>query len=222
MALTLRSLIAWAVLPLLVGCGSQGSLSRRHNPLFENQPPPEPTLLTAAVACLESHDVAAGGQRVRRATGFGALAVQSVNRRLARIGDGAPAVSQSFCRELTSPNAADPNDWTQPAMPPILSELLTMSGAGSVIVPVVRSRMKCDRKPGTWRWGEAAYSDESGQVDCHDDEVVFGAFLYNANGVLIWKAFNVYALDGPLDTAAAAEELLVEAPVASALSLVGG
>jgi len=208
------------VLMLSLGLGCAPSLGRL-NPAVDPDTSIAPTLLTATVSCLDSHQVASGGARVRRATAIGPDVVQSLNRRLARIGDGTPPMPQSLCRQLTSPNAADPDDWSHPPMPPTLTRVIEMSGAQSVMVPVVHSTMRCEGKSRSWRWGEPAYSDEGGSVDCHEHQIALGAFVYDRSGRLFWKAYDIHKLSAPLDAAAAADELLRGIPVSDAVPLGG-
>jgi hypothetical protein len=193
----------------LVACGGPSS---HRSPRFSEAP--KKTLFTSAVPCLEAVEVASGGEVVRRATGFGPLAVQRLNTHLARRGAATPAVPTSFCIDFTSDQAADPRDFKNPPAPPVLRELAEMTGADSVLVPVVASTFRCDKT--TWRWGEPAYEHESGRIDCHEDTLVYAAFLYAADGALLWKAVHRYELKEPPELAELAETLLFEAPLGEA------
>lgn len=200
----------------LLGAGSL-ALSACSAPKSHRSPTfsaPPTTLLTSAVACLEAVEVAAGGEIVRRATGFGPQAVQRLNTRLARLGPATPALPSSHCFELMSDQAADPRDWKSPAPPEVLRELAEMTGAASVLVPVVASRFHCDQT--SWRWGEPSYENETGRVDCHEDVLTFAAFLYAADGTLLWKAVHPHALRDPPDLDALADALILEAPLGEA------
>jgi hypothetical protein len=196
----------------LVACSAPASY---RSPTFTTAP--ATTLLMSAVPCLESLDVAAGGEIVRRATGFGPLAVQRVNGRLARKGAASPSLPPSHCLDLTSEQAADPRDFNHPPAPAVIRELAEMSGADSVLVPMVASRFACDAA--SWRWDQPAYENESGRIDCHEHALTFAAFLYGADGALLWKAVHRYEVAHVPDLAEMAETLLREAPLGAAAPL---
>lgn len=200
----------------LAGC--TGHTSHRSPALGATQVP-EPTLLTGTVACLDSAVVAAGGQLVRRATGFGVEAVQRFNNRVARIGDTAPALPNSLCLDLTAERAQSPVDWTAPRAPDILVELAAMSGAQTVFVPVVQSKMTCGSKPGPWLWGKPAYEDDRGDLDCVESTMTFFGYLFDAQGNVVWKAIHEHEIDEVPDAAQFANQLMREAPINEAVPL---
>jgi hypothetical protein len=204
---------------LLAGCGQPTS---HRSPAFQGAPTPKPTLLTGAVPCLDSAVVVAGGQLVRRATGFGKEAVQRVNNRVARIGQTAPALPSSVCRDLTSERAKSSTDWLAPEAPSILVELAQMSGAQTVFVPVVRSEMECGRKTGPWWWGKPAYEDDRGDVDCVETKLTFMGYLFDAQGSVLWKAVHEHEVREVPDSAKLANELMFEAPIRQAVPLSPG
>ncbi len=211
----------WCLLALgapLVGCA--GTSSHR-NPVFAESPPLSPTLLTSAVPCLSQAVVAAGGQLVRRATGFGSEAVIKLDLRVARAGATAPSLPSSHCVELTSAQALDPTDWHNPKPPPILAELAQMSGAAAVFVPIVLSEMTCGTKPGPWRWGRPVYEDDRGDVDCVESKLTFIGFLFDAQGGVLWKGVLEHDVVDVPDAAALADELMVEVPLGTPAPLRG-
>ena len=87
---------------LVVGCTEPTS---HRNPSRFASLPPAKTLLTAALKCGESHEVAAGGMLVKRATDFGAMAVVRLDARIERIGDSAPAIPRRYCAGLVDDGA---------------------------------------------------------------------------------------------------------------------
>jgi hypothetical protein len=208
----LRPRIGWALV-LCAGCGAPEG--HRH-PTFPEGRAPAPTLVMGAAACLEVVEVASGGMRIRRATRWGEEAVRRLDERLGRMGELLPSLPRSRCNELTSEQAARPDDFDHPSPPDGLGELTEAGRARSLLVAVVSSRVSCERGRARWRWGEPAYHDPDGQVDCHESGLDFGAFLYRADGTLLWKSYRRLELEGEPDSTAVAGELLDAAPVTAA------
>ena len=199
-----------------VGCGDTTSY---RSPSFSSNNAPAPTLLTGTVECLDSAVVAAGGQVVKRATGFGKDAVQRLNNRVARFGDTAPALPSNVCLDLTSDRARSSTDWLEPKAPSILIELATMAQAQSVFVPVVHSKITCGTKPGPWRWGKPAYEDDRGDLDCIESQLTFMGYLFDPEGNVIWKSVHEHEIREVPDSARFANELMFEAPITQAVQL---
>jgi len=197
---------------LALGCG--GARPTHRNPTFTAPMAPTPTLVTRTIACLEAPEVASGGMRIRRDAGLGPRAVMRMDEELSRMGPTVIALPKSLCRELTSDQAAHAVDFNNPEPPRLLADLLKVSQAQSLLVPVISTDMHCDRNPRNWRYGEPAYVDESGEVDCYETTVSYVAFLFCPGGELLWKGYHVYDTSNSMDAARAANALLESAPVA--------
>lgn len=201
---------------VLVGCAPP--MTSHRNPAYPDAV--ETTLLLTPTDCFESVEVASGGEHVRRATDFGALASQRYNLRWARIGEVAPGIPQGLCRELTSEQAEHPTTWNAPRMPDVVKDLFAMTDVASVLVPVVSNEIVCAEKgDAPWIWGEAAYEDERGLVDCHESHLTFSAFLYGRDGQLLWKAVHRHTLEGPPDPDELAWLLVQQAPIGEPFTL---
>jgi hypothetical protein len=212
-----------ALIPLLVllAAGCPEPTSHRNPSRFASLPASK-TLLTGAVKCGESHEVAAGGLLVRRATGFSVMAADRVDARVSREGESAPALSRDHCAELLSDNARHPSDWKSPRVPKILKELMHLSGADSALVPVVTSTFRCDRKGAVWPWGEPAYESDKGTTNCHEEELVLIAYLFAQDGIVLWKAVHRYELTEAPDLGKMVGVLIRHAPIGGAAPLRGG
>ncbi len=195
---------------LCTACG--GGVGHR-SPLFTQAKAPAPTLVTATVNCLASRDVAAGGRIVRRAARFGEHTRLRLNERLENKALRALALPRSLCGELTSDHAVYQADWSSPSAPPQLKEMLALSGARSLFVPVVASELSCSGDASQWRWGEPLYEDERGEVDCRETELVLAAYLFGADGALLWKTFERHSISSPPDEMALAHDLVASAPI---------
>ena len=204
----------------LAGCTEPTS---HRNPSRFASLPPARTLLTSTLRCGESHEVAAGGMLVKRATDFSAMAVVRLDARLERIGDSAPAIPRRYCASLVDDGATHPSAWHSPEMPEILRELVHLSGADSVFVPVVITDYRCDRggdEP--WFWGEPAYQSDSGQVDCHERQLSLIGYLFGQDGTVLWKGVHRYDLTEAPDLAKLVEILVRQAPLGAPAPLKGG
>lgn len=185
--------------------------------------PPAKTLLTAALKCGESHEVAAGGMLVKRATDFGAMAVVRLDSRIERIGASAPAIPRRYCAGLVDDSATHPTAWNSPEMPEILRELVHLSGADSALVPVVTADYQCDRGGNEpWRWGEPAYQADGGQVDCYESQLSLMGYLFGEDGTVLWKGVHRYELTEPPDLGKLVEVLVRQAPLGAPAPLKGG
>ena len=151
-----RGAILLGLLTTLTGCASTAG---HRSPFFSQPEAPAPTLVTSAVNCLASRDVAAGGKLVRRAARFGEHTVHRLNEKLEPRAPRVLAMPRSLCAELTSEQAAYPEDWSTPSAPSQLKEMLALSGARSMFVPVVASKLSCTGERHKWRWGEPIYED---------------------------------------------------------------
>ncbi|MEZ4443020.1 MAG: hypothetical protein R3B72_28250 [Polyangiaceae bacterium] len=201
-----------------LGLGCPARPSHRNPSRFAALPPAH-TLLTGAVPCGESHEVAAGGQLVKRATDFRAMTVARFDKRLSRIGAGTPPINRDNCRELTSDSAEHPADWSSPRMPEILRELVQMAAADAVLVPVVSSVYRCDQGRRGWPWGEPAYQSDQGQLDCYEAELTVAAYLFDRDGTVLWKGVHRYDLDEAPDVAEMVDVLVRQAPIGDAAPL---
>lgn len=199
----------------LVGCAAPTS---HRNPAH-----PEPvatTLLLTPTECLASVEVAAGGEHVRRKTDYGSLAAQRFNLRWSRLGEVAPALPKTICREFTGEAARHPVTFDAPEMPDVLADLFAMADVESILVPVVSNEIACaEQDDTTWIWGEPAYEDERGLVDCHESHLTFSAFLFGRDGTVIWKGVHRHALDGPPDPDELAMPLIEQAPLGEPMTL---
>jgi len=208
------------VTSVLGGCNQPASF---RNPSRFTSLPPGRTLLTSALRCGETHEVAAGGMLVERATDFGAMAVVRLDARIERIGDSAPAIPRRYCASLVADDATHPRDWNAPKMPDILHELVHLSGADSVLVPVVTSQYECNRGgKGTWSWGEPAYQSDRGRVDCHESELSLIAYLFAEDGTVLWKGVHRYELTEAPELGKLVDLLVRQAPVGTPAPLKGG
>lgn len=216
--MTSAAVILWA--SALGGCTEPTS---HRNPSRFASLPPAKTLLTAALRCGESHEVAAGGMLVKRATDFGAMAVARLDARIERIGDSAPAIPRRYCAGLVDDGATHPSAWNSPEMPDILRELVHLSGADSVLVPVVTAEYRCDRGGNDpWRWGEPAYESDRGEVDCHERELSLIGYVFGEDGTVLWKGVHRYELTEAPDLAKLVEVLVRQAPLGAPAPLKGG
>lgn len=210
---------------LAAGClwGCTEPTSHRNPSRFASLPAAK-TLLTGALRCGETHEVAAGGMLVKRATDFGAMAVVRLDARLERIGDSAPAIPRQHCAALTDDSAIHPSAWNSPEIPDILRELVHLSGADSVLVPVVTADYQCDRRGAGegWRWGEPAFESDRGRVDCYESELSLIAFLFAEDGTVLWKAAHRYELTEAPDLGKLVEILVRQAPIGAPAPLKGG
>lgn len=183
------------------------------NPLFADALAPKPTLLVRAISCLESKEMASGGERVRRVAGFGALTVQQLDQKLDRMGVTAAALPRGLCRSYTAIEATNSGDFSQPSPPKQVLRLMSLSEAKSLLLTFVRSKLRCERDPKRWRWGEASYTDSGGRVDCHEHELTLVGYLYDNAGVLRWKAKLHHVLTEPPEPIDLVNELLATAPI---------
>jgi len=202
-----------ALLCLAATCTACAGTAGQRSPFFTEPEAPAPTLVTAAVDCLASRDVAAGGKVVRRAARFGEHTVLRLNEKLERRATRVLPMPRSLCTELTSEHAAHGEDFTNPSAPPQLEQMLALSGGRSLFVPVVASKLRCTTEANEWRWGEPIYTDERGEVDCRETELVVAAYLFGADGALLWKTFQRHAISTPPDEMALADELVESAPI---------
>ncbi|MEM9696092.1 MAG: hypothetical protein AAGA56_26345 [Myxococcota bacterium] len=208
-----------AVLAVMLGLGCAEAQTSFRNPT-SGEAPPATTLLTGPVACLQKVEVAAGGEHIRRATDYANLAVQRLNLRVARKGDVAPAISDTHCRTLLAAESRHPEVWTRPAMPRVVRDLFEITAADSLLIPFVTNDFSCGPKQeGGWSWGEPAYEDERGLVDCHESMLTFGAYLFTRDGKLIWKAIHRYEVERPPDPDEMSFTLIGQAPLGEPVSL---
>ena len=221
-----ETVTAWASLAMvlatftLIGCTEPTS---HRNPSRFASLPAAKTLLTAAVRCGESHEVAAGGMLVKRATDFGAMAVVRLDARIERLGPSAPAIPRRHCAALLDDGAMHPSAWNSPEMPEILRELVHLSGADSVLVPVVTAEYQCVRGGNQpWIWGEPAYASDRGRVDCHESELSLIGYLFAEDGTVLWKGVHRYDLTEAPDLGKLVEILVRQAPVGAPAPLKGG
>ena len=113
--------------------------------------------------------------------------------------------------------------WNSPEMPEILRELVHLSGADSVLVPVVLADYQCDRGGNeAWRWGEPAYQADTGQVDCYERELSLMGYLFGEDGTVLWKGVHRYELTEAPDLAKLVEVLVRQAPLGAPAPLRGG
>ena len=203
---------------MLLSFGASGCWSGRssRNPrLAPGQAIPSPTLLIGAVSCLGGDD-AAGGRIVTSAAGYGAMAIDSTNAQLLKLGQVMVPFHSSLCAELLSSAAIDADDWKHPAAPPAIALLAKELGAGSVLVPAVTTKQKCTR--GVWSNGQMV---ETGTAECRESEITMTAYLFAADGTVLWKSLSHVAI-GPLerpDFASGAQKLLGDAPIQSAVQI---
>ena len=183
------------------------------NPQFADALAPKPTLLVRAVSCLESKEMASGGQRVRRVAGFGAITLQQVNQKLERMGVTAAALPKELCRGFTSAEATHGGDFNQPSAPKQVARLLSLTDAKSLLLTFVRSRLQCERDSTRWRWGEASYTDTGGRVDCHERELMLASYLYDSAGVLRWKGLRQVEVTEPPEANELVNELFATVPI---------
>lgn len=204
----------------LVGCHEP--VSHRNPSRFASLPPAK-TLLTQAVRCGESHEVAAGGMLVERATDFASMAKDRMDGRIDRIGASAPAISKSHCAALLADSATHPADWNAPQMPDPLREVVHLSGADSVLVPVIASVYLCERGgAGRWPWGEPAYQSDRGEVDCYERQLTLVGYLFGEDGTVLWKGVHRYDLDEAPDLGKLVDRLVRQAPLGAPAPLKGG
>jgi hypothetical protein len=202
-----------ALMGLAAMCTACAGAGGHRSPFFTQPKAPAPTLVTAAVDCLASRAVAAGGRIVRRAARFGEHTVLRLNERLEYKALRVLSLPRSLCGELTSDHAAYQEDWSSPSAPPQLKEMLALSGGRSLFVPVVGSELSCTGDSGQWRWGEPVYEDERGEVDCREAELVLAAYLFGADGTLLWKTFQRHPISSPPDEMALVHDLVESAPI---------
>ncbi len=206
----------------LAGCSGADPVVQSSDPVEK----PPVTLLLGAVPCFADAEVASGGLIVRRATGMGPAVVQQLNLKLSTKGDVAPALSSDLCRELTDAAAFDPHRLDAPRPPAILAEVTQMADADAAMLPVVHTVMRCHRGDKPWIWGEPAYVNASGEVDCVEEELVIGAFLFGPDGKLAYKTVHRHTVERPVEVEVVTEAFMQQAPLKDAAVLgataVGG
>jgi len=215
----------FGVLALLLPClGCSGTETVVHS--SEPVEKPAVTLLLGSVPCFADPEVASGGLLVRRATGMGPAVAQQLDLKLSTRGDVAPPLSADLCRELTDAAALDPSRLDAPRAPAILAEVTQMADADAAMLPVVHTIMNCHRGDEPWIWGQPAYENDSGEVDCVEQEVVITGFLFGPGGQLEYKTVHRHTLERPIAVEEVTEAFMQQAPLQDAAvlgaSAVGG
>lgn len=130
--------------------------------------------------------------------------------------DSTGGFESEACAELAADHALYAGDWQQIHAPSAFLEAARQVGAQSVLIPVIRSEFTCLRD----NIGGAGWQVNVGSSRCYESRVFLLAFLFAADGRLLWRnrvdrVHGAGTLASPASYDDSAAELLRDLPVAA-------
>jgi hypothetical protein len=148
----------------------------------QGSPPAAPLVVMRPRVCAEPYFGRQGVPPVRREALATVALHDAVSRRLPALGPVAP--SASSCIQIA--NIGDGDESQLRASSEVLAEMRARGGK-SVLVTEIVAAVTCNRNP---RWTSAARgaSFGGGRPHCYEDDVRVTAFLFDADGRLVWAS----------------------------------